>query len=205
MPRLIDGLLRDLSYAIRSLLKSPGFTCVALLSLALGIGVNATIFTFVDAVLLRPLPYPDSGRIAVLLELPQGEAQPVAVHPANFLAWQTRARSFESLALLQTPPLIDGAAVRDAPHLLPRGARRSGDAILPEPPGHCAEADSQLPSDVGPTHALPAKLSRLRAPLLRVTTSTYRHVRSSLSPPLSTAGPSGGLCRAVAPRGRAPW
>jgi len=105
MPALIDGVLRDLGYAIRSLLTSPAFTCVALLSLAIGIGVNATIFTFVDAVLLRPLPYPDSGLIAVLLEQPQGEAQPVAVHPANFLAWQARSRSFQSLALVQMPPL----------------------------------------------------------------------------------------------------
>ena len=95
MPALIDGVLRDLGYAIRSLLTSPAFTCVALLSLAIGIGVNATIFTFVDAVLLRPLPYPDSGLIAVLLEQPQGEAQPVAAHPANFLAWQARSRSFQ--------------------------------------------------------------------------------------------------------------
>jgi putative ABC transport system permease protein len=105
MPSIIDGCRRDLGYAIRALLKSPGFTSVALLSLAIGIAANTTIFTFVDAVLLRPLPYPDSTRIAILLEQPQGAEQPVAVHPANFLAWQARARSFESLALVQTPPL----------------------------------------------------------------------------------------------------
>ena len=102
---LIDSLRQDLSYALRSLRKSPGFSTVAILSLALGIGANTTIFTFVNAVLLRPLPYPEPQRLVVLREQPEGSLETVNVHPVNFVEWRARARSFEALALVQTPPL----------------------------------------------------------------------------------------------------
>jgi putative ABC transport system permease protein len=102
---LVDSLRQDVSYAFRALRKSPGFSAVAILSLALGIGANTTIFTFVNAVLLRPLPYPDSERIVTLRERVQTSGATVNVHPANFVEWHARARSFEALALVQTPPL----------------------------------------------------------------------------------------------------
>src|ERR1051325_3987206 len=62
----IDTLRKDLRYGVRLLLKNPGFTLVALLSLALGIGANAAIFTVINSVLLRPLPYKDTNRLVTL-------------------------------------------------------------------------------------------------------------------------------------------
>src|SRR5262245_10068227 len=102
---MIDTSRQDFTYAFRTLQKTPAFTIVAVLSLAIGIGANTTIFTFVNAVLLRPLPYPDSDRIVALHEHALDSPTPLAVHPANFIAWHERARSFESLVLVQAPPL----------------------------------------------------------------------------------------------------
>ena len=102
---MIDSIRQDVAYALRALLKAPAFTMVAVFSLAIGIGANTTIFTFVNAVLLRPLPYPGSDRVVVFHEHGLDSAEPLNVHPINFVAWQERARSFESLVLVQTPPL----------------------------------------------------------------------------------------------------
>jgi predicted permease len=102
---LIDSLRQDVAYAARALRKSPAFSAVAILSLAIGIGANTTIFSFVNAALLIPLRYPDPDRLVVLHEHAAGSADPLSVHPANFVEWRARARAFEALALAQTPPL----------------------------------------------------------------------------------------------------
>lgn len=95
--------MRDLTFALRQLAKHPGFTAAAVLTLALGIGAATAIFGVVDGILLRPLPYPDADRLAVVWEhnLPREQRRnPVA--SVNYLAWKDRARSFESLAAFQT-------------------------------------------------------------------------------------------------------
>ncbi|PYJ07430.1 MAG: hypothetical protein DMF06_15770 [Verrucomicrobia bacterium] len=91
--------MNDLRCAIRQLLSSPGFTFVAVLTLALGIGANTAIFTVVNAVFLEKLPYRDADRIAVIWET--NAARPGrsnVVGPANFIRWKERATAFESLA-----------------------------------------------------------------------------------------------------------
>jgi putative ABC transport system permease protein len=95
-------LLRDLRYAARGLRRTPIFTAVAVLTVALGIGANTALFTVVNAVLLRPLAYRDSGRLVTVLHT---GANPVA--PANYADWRDQSRSFEAMAAAEywTPNL----------------------------------------------------------------------------------------------------
>ncbi len=102
---LLNSVRQDVVYAFRTMRKAPAFTAVAILSLAFGIGANTTIFSFVNAVLLRPLPYPGSERLVVLRERPLASQGTVNVHPVNYVAWRARATSFEALALTQAPAL----------------------------------------------------------------------------------------------------
>jgi putative ABC transport system permease protein len=94
----MQNLLREIRHALRVLIKAPGFTLVAVFALALGIGANTAIFSVVDAVLLRPLPYPEPDRLVLLREknstFPNG-----SVSYPNFLDWRAGQRSFTDLAL----------------------------------------------------------------------------------------------------------
>jgi putative ABC transport system permease protein len=85
--------------------KNPGFTSVAVISLALGVGANTAIFTFVNAALLKPIPYPHADRIVALLQRPPKGQGTTPVHPRSFVAWRDRAQSFESLAIAQAIPV----------------------------------------------------------------------------------------------------
>src|SRR5271156_4383842 len=92
-------LLQDLRYGIRTLAKNPGFTIVAVLTLALGIGANTAIFSVVDAVLLRPLPYPDPDRLFMVYQtLQQDPAQNTGVSYPNYLDWTEQNQVFDSIA-----------------------------------------------------------------------------------------------------------
>ena len=90
-------LLQDIRYALRMLMKSPGFTAVAVLTLALGIGASTSIFSVVEAVLLRPLPYPNPGQIVRVWEqAPDGHRMNLA--GPNFDDFLTQNNTFASLA-----------------------------------------------------------------------------------------------------------
>src|SRR5437773_7353858 len=90
-------MLHDLRYAVRILGKNPGFTTIAILTLALGIGVNTATFSIVNAVLLRPLPYPDADRIMVLNES-SGPGQDYSVALPDYFDWRKENTVFEHLA-----------------------------------------------------------------------------------------------------------
>ncbi|MFL5495908.1 MAG: ABC transporter permease [Gemmatimonadales bacterium] len=91
--------MRDLRHAWRGLWRTPGFTFAAVLTLGLGIGATTAIFTVVNGVLLRPLPYQDSGRLAdIWVDLGQGAQSLPAVSPADFRDYQRRSRSFAEFA-----------------------------------------------------------------------------------------------------------
>jgi len=92
---------QDLRYAWRTLRKRPGFTSVAVLTLALGVGATAGMFGVVDSVLFRPLPYPTEDRIAVLSEL-SPEGAPWTVAPGKISDWREQMRSFSAFAVLST-------------------------------------------------------------------------------------------------------
>jgi putative ABC transport system permease protein len=98
-------MLNDLRYGLRMLVKSPAFTAVAVLSLALGIGANTIIFSLVDAVLLRPLPFHDSARLVQIFEnnFVRKNDHNVA-SPRNFLRWREQNHAFDQMSALATWP-----------------------------------------------------------------------------------------------------
>ena len=114
-------MFNDLRYALRQLLKNPGFTIVAVLTLALGIGANTAIFSVVNGVLLRPLPIPEPDRVVHVWESWRGEGTAPMAWP-KFIEWKQQSQSFEAIAacnwgqgfVLATgdkPELIAGRAV----------------------------------------------------------------------------------------------
>ncbi|HXJ91923.1 MAG TPA: ABC transporter permease [Terriglobia bacterium] len=93
----MSTLLSDLRYGLRMLTKNPGFSAVAILTLALGIGANTAIFSVVDAVLLRPLPYKDPAKLVVMREKTHRVGD-VSVSYPDFLDWRQQSRTFAAMA-----------------------------------------------------------------------------------------------------------
>jgi putative ABC transport system permease protein len=98
---LVEATVQDLRYALRMLRNSPGFAAVAILTLALGIGANTAIFSVLDSVLLRPLPYQDPAGLVLLWESNSQNTNPHnTVSPPDFLDWQSRNTIFREMAAL---------------------------------------------------------------------------------------------------------
>ena len=92
----MSGLWQDVRYGLRMLRKRPGFTAVAVLTLALGIGANTTTFSTVNAMLLRPFPFPKLDRMVTIWEtLPKQGITNASVAPANFRDWSEQSGQFE--------------------------------------------------------------------------------------------------------------
>lgn len=95
----MQTLIQDLKYSLRMIRKNRSFTIIAVLTLALGIGVNTAIFSVVNNVLLRPLPYEDSEKLMVIGEVnPHAAINPVSIAPANFKDYRDQNKTFQSMA-----------------------------------------------------------------------------------------------------------
>ena len=95
----METLLKDVRFGIRNLLKHPTFAVTALLTLAIGIGANTTIFSFANGILLRPLPYPESERLVVINETaPKRGISSMSISFPNFLDWRAQNQVFEDIA-----------------------------------------------------------------------------------------------------------
>jgi putative ABC transport system permease protein len=112
----MDTFRQDLRFAFRQLARSPGFTAVVVLTLALGIGASTAIFSALDAIVLRPLPFGDAERIVTLWQQDRAGARDYAA-PANFLDWRERSASFEALAAAE--PFSHDYVATDGPVALP--------------------------------------------------------------------------------------
>ena len=101
--QLLASLWQDTCYGVRLLRRSPGFTAIVVLTLALGIGANTAIFSVVDGVLLRPLPYPQPDRLVRVWESnPSKGFSRNVVNPFNFLDWRERNHSFTHMAAIES-------------------------------------------------------------------------------------------------------
>ena len=95
--RVAEDVTQDVRHAARGLWRSPGFSLVVIVTLALGIGGNTAVFSVVDQLLLRPLPYPDGDQLVMVDGLSRFNS-PADVSPANWLDWQRESRTFRQFA-----------------------------------------------------------------------------------------------------------
>jgi putative ABC transport system permease protein len=106
----MTGFLQDIRYALRTLRKSPGYAAVALATLALGIGANTAVFSVLDAVLLRPLPYADAGRLTMIGDRNPDGGSPYNLGFATYEDLRDQSRSFAAVAAIRQwqPTLVTG-------------------------------------------------------------------------------------------------
>ena len=96
MPRWLESTARDISYAIRGLLRSPGFALVVVVTLGLGLGANAAVFSFVSSLMLRPLPFPEADRLVSVQET--SPPSPLFVTSGDYVDWRENNEVFETLS-----------------------------------------------------------------------------------------------------------
>src|SRR5262245_58847591 len=146
MNHFFETIGKDFRYGARMLARNSVFTVVAMLSLALGIGANTAIFSVVNVLLLRPLPYPDSSRIVDVWHTPPQESFPgldrFSVSPANYLDWKSQNKAFEQMAIYQyagfslsavgDPMNVTGAAVSSDFFSVLRSNVSLGRSFLPD-------------------------------------------------------------------------
>ena len=101
----MDSIIKDIRYGVRGLLKRPGFTAIALVALALGIGANTAIFSLVNAVVIRPLPFPDPDRLVWVFGNIRNGGSRASVSPPDFLDYRSQNKTFEQFAASGTQPL----------------------------------------------------------------------------------------------------
>ena len=97
---VVETLVRDVGLAWRRLVRTPGFTAIAVTSLALGVGVNTLMFSFMNAVLLQPLPFPDAGRLVMIHMAPaDNPGMRGTLPPPMFFLLRDHSQSFESVGV----------------------------------------------------------------------------------------------------------
>src|SRR5213076_706631 len=129
-------MLKDFRFALRQLFKQPGFAFIAILVLALGIGANTAIFSVVNAVLLRPLPYPHSEQLVLLRERLLAGFESGSVSYMNYLDWRAAQKSFTDLALARAERVSVSASDGTSPPEATRAGRVTANylSILRVPP-----------------------------------------------------------------------